>query len=221
MKQILVVYATREGHTRCIAGYLSVKLRGRGFATNVVDAKHLPGRFTLDTYCAVIVAASVHTGKHETEAFEFVRRYMGDLNRMPTAFVSVSLAEAGAEGLAPTDTIRLQARADVSRMIDEFLEKTGWKPTVVQAAAGALSYTKYNFLIRFVMKRIARKAGGNTDTSRDHEYTDWAALDEFADELVRVIPDTVDAPTRAAIPELRGQANSCRMVLADQAEMKR
>jgi len=49
--------------------------------------------------------------------------------------------------------------------------------------AGALSYTKYNFLVRFVMKRIAKAQGASTDTSRDHELTDWEALDHIVDEL--------------------------------------
>jgi menaquinone-dependent protoporphyrinogen IX oxidase len=34
------------------------------------------------------------------------------------------------------------------------------------------------------MKHIAEKEGGSTDTSRDHEYTDWARLDALAAELV-------------------------------------
>jgi len=34
------------------------------------------------------------------------------------------------------------------------------------------------------MKRIARKSGGDTDTSRDYEYTDWAAVDDFAQRFV-------------------------------------
>jgi len=33
------------------------------------------------------------------------------------------------------------------------------------------------------MRRIAKKAGAATDTSRDYEYTDWIGLDRFADEL--------------------------------------
>jgi len=37
--------------------------------------------------------------------------------------------------------------------------------------------------VRFVMKQIARKTGSPTDTSRDHELTDWAAVDRFAGEL--------------------------------------
>ena len=51
--------------------------------------------------------------------------------------------------------------------------------------AGALRYTHYNWLKRWMMKRIVTKAGGNTDTSRDYEYTDWAAVRAFADEFRR------------------------------------
>ena len=34
------------------------------------------------------------------------------------------------------------------------------------------------------MKRIARKAGAPTDTSRDFEFTDWAALDRFVGDTM-------------------------------------
>ena len=33
------------------------------------------------------------------------------------------------------------------------------------------------------MKRIACKAGGDTDTSRDYDYTNWAALDRLVGDL--------------------------------------
>ena len=35
--------------------------------------------------------------------------------------------------------------------------------------AGACLYTRYNFLIRMIMKQISRQAGGSTDTTRDHD----------------------------------------------------
>jgi menaquinone-dependent protoporphyrinogen oxidase len=35
------------------------------------------------------------------------------------------------------------------------------------------------------MKRIVSKAGGDTDTSRDYEYTDWTDVGEFAREFGR------------------------------------
>ncbi len=49
--------------------------------------------------------------------------------------------------------------------------------------AGALLYTKYNLLMRWIMKRIAAKAGGATDTSRDYDYTDWTDLEVFAGDF--------------------------------------
>jgi menaquinone-dependent protoporphyrinogen oxidase len=34
------------------------------------------------------------------------------------------------------------------------------------------------------MKRASRKHGGATDTSRDHEYTDWHQVEQFAQDVL-------------------------------------
>jgi menaquinone-dependent protoporphyrinogen oxidase len=39
-----------------------------------------------------------------------------------------------------------------------------------------------------MMVRIVRKAGGDTDTSRDYEYTDWTDLRAFAEKFARSLP---------------------------------
>ena len=183
MKPILVLYATREGHTRRIAEHIAATVRARGHEAAVVDAAHLPEGFALDHYAAAVVAASVHVGKHEKEIVEFVKLHRAELERIPAVFLSVSLSEAGVEDPAATPEHRAQAAADVRRMIDVFLKETGWHPSKVRAVAGALSYSRYNFLVRFVMKRIAKSQGASMDTSRDHDLTDWAALDHIVDEL--------------------------------------
>jgi menaquinone-dependent protoporphyrinogen oxidase len=36
-----------------------------------------------------------------------------------------------------------------------------------------------------MMRRIVSKARGDTDTSRDYEYTDWADLEQFARDFLR------------------------------------
>ena len=92
------------------------------------------------------------------------------------------------------------AAADVQKMIDAVSKETGWYPSKIHAAAGALSYTKYNFVIRFVMKRIAKAQGASTDTSRDHELTDWEALDHIVDE---VVPHSGTPANSRLNPELR------------------
>jgi menaquinone-dependent protoporphyrinogen oxidase len=58
-----------------------------------------------------------------------------------------------------------------------------------RVSAGSLAYTRYNFVIRFIMRRIARKEGAPTDKSRDYELTDWTEVARFAngvaDELLK------------------------------------
>ena len=53
-----------------------------------------------------------------------------------------------------------------------------WTPWRVSCVAGRLAYTRYSFITRWFMRRIAGKEGASTDTSRDHELTDWTALTE-------------------------------------------
>jgi menaquinone-dependent protoporphyrinogen oxidase len=183
-KPILVLYATREGQTRRIAEHLAATIRARDLSAEVVDARQVPPGFSVGAYEAAILTASVHLGKHEPEMVEFVKRHRAELERTPAAFLSISLSEAGAEDPAAPPERRAQSAADVERMIQEFLSETAWHPSHIHAVAGALLYTKYNFLVRFVMKIIAKRAGGSTDTSHDHEYTDWAALDRFVQELI-------------------------------------
>jgi menaquinone-dependent protoporphyrinogen oxidase len=183
-----MLYATREGHTRRVTDRLATFVETHGLAVETIDAAHIPAGFSLDRYCAAVIAASVHRAAHEREIVEFVKDHLDMLNHMPTAFLSLSLSEAGAEDEKAPPERRAQAASDVNRMIDVFLQETGWHPDRIQAAAGALLFTKYNFLLRFVMKRISRQAGGATDTSKDYEYTDWKALYHFVDEFVQAIP---------------------------------
>ena len=54
---------------------------------------------------------------------------------------------------------------------------------MTRTVAGAVPYTKYNWLKKWVMKRVVAKAGGGTDSTRDYEYTDWDDLRAFAREF--------------------------------------
>jgi menaquinone-dependent protoporphyrinogen oxidase len=179
MKPIAVVYATREGHTARIAEQVASGIRERGLHAVTLDAAKVAGAFDPGAHSAVVLAASVHAGRHEREMVELVKAHREALQALPNAFLSVTLSEAGAERKDASPEEHARFTADVTRMIDRFVADTGWRAEHFLPVAGALLYTRYNFLVRFVMKRIARQSGGSTDTSRDHEYTDWRALDEF------------------------------------------
>jgi menaquinone-dependent protoporphyrinogen oxidase len=187
MRPFLVLYATREGHTRRIAEHVADTLQSRGFSSKIVDVATLPAEFSIEDYCGAFIAASVHKQKHEREMTAFVKHHAAELERIPTAFVSVSLSEAGAEDTTAPEERRTQASNNAQRMIDTFLAETGWRPGKVRAVAGALMYSKYNYVLRLIMKRIARQAGGDTDTTRDYDYTDYKSLDDFVDVLTKMV----------------------------------
>jgi menaquinone-dependent protoporphyrinogen oxidase len=198
-KRIGVFYATREGQTQRIAEHVAAGFRRHGFEVEIGNVRE-KAAIGLDHLSAAVLAASVHVDRHESEMVTFVKRHRTELERLPVAFVSVSLSEAGVERAGATAEQRAQASAAVHALIEKFVRQTGWRPRRVKPVAGALLYTKYNPLIRFVMKQIVKRAGGDTDTSRDYEYTDWVALDRFVEEFVREI-QALDLATE--IPESR------------------
>jgi menaquinone-dependent protoporphyrinogen oxidase len=179
-----VFFATREGQTAKIAEHIAIDLRAHGIDVDVLNVRHGTARIDWTAYALGFVAASVHAEHHEREMIRFVRSYRDRLEQLGAIFISVTMSEAGAEDPAATAERRQQGAADAQRMIDVFIKETGWKPERCLPVAGALMYTRYNFLVRFVMKRISRKQGGPTDTSRDYEFTDWHGLDRFVEDVV-------------------------------------
>ena len=39
------------------------------------------------------------------------------------------------------------------------------------------------------MQIISKKEGGNTDTSQDHEYTNWEAVTQFTEQFLAEIKE--------------------------------
>lgn len=171
MTHILVVYGTTDGHTRKIAKVLAEDLRAHGCCVDIVDAAGRLSRLSVEGYDGVIVAASLHIGDYQRSVARWVRMHAPLLNTMPTAFLSVCLAVLEKDP---------GAYLEVDRIVDRFLLRSGWRPTLTKHVAGALLYTRYGWLKRVMMKRIVAKAGGDTDTTRDFEYTDWNDLRDFA-----------------------------------------
>jgi menaquinone-dependent protoporphyrinogen oxidase len=183
MKRIGIYYATRTGHTQLIAEHVAIILQQRGFDAELRNLHGHDGSPSLKDCAGVILAASVHMGKHEPEMVDFATKHRAELDALPSLFLSVSLSEVGAERATATAKEHERYAADVQGMIDGFVAETGWHPARVKPVAGALMYSKYNLLVRFIMKRIAKRERADTDTSRDYEYTDWNSLDRVVEEF--------------------------------------
>jgi menaquinone-dependent protoporphyrinogen oxidase len=175
MTRILIMYGTTDGHTQKVAERFNAMLREQGAVVDTVEA----GMFDINpaNYHGIVICASLHGGRYQPTVANWVTRHAEALRLQPTAFVSVCL------GVLQKDSA---VQRELDAIIEHFVKQTGWQPTLVRKVAGALRYRRYNFFKRWLMKRIVAKAGGDTDTSRDYEYTDWNDLRAFAVEFSRL-----------------------------------
>jgi menaquinone-dependent protoporphyrinogen oxidase len=178
MAKVLIPFGTTEGQTAKIAEVISDVIHDMGHEAEAVDIKSLP-RTVPDGYDAVIIGASIHMGKHDKHVVEFVQRNRDTLERLPSAFFSVSLAAHG-------------EAQEAEGYVDQFEDETGWHPDKVALFGGALLYTHYGFIKRHIMKKIAGDKPGHlgTDTSRDYVYTEWDAVKRFAEHFAARLAST-------------------------------
>ena len=171
MARVVVVFGTTDGQTARIARRMADVLRNEHHSVDLFDTRSPAPARPFAGVDAAVVAGSVRMGKFQRPLVEFVRRHRKALAGLPTGFVAVSLSAA-------RDTP--PAQREVRKTVARFIHETGFTPGTVLPVAGALLYTRYGFFTRIVMRLISKRAGGDTDTSRDYEYTDWSAVSDFA-----------------------------------------
>ena len=166
--RILVLYGTSEGQTAQIASFVADRLRQQGEDVVLVDVLRPPPGLRAGDFDAAIVAARVHAGRYQRQIVRFGRENRDALDAIPNAFLSVSMSAAD---LRPGDMERAEG------YVRAFVRQAGWRPHQTLQVAGARLYTRHNALGRWILGLVDRKA---LDTTRDHVWTDWAALDRFA-----------------------------------------
>jgi menaquinone-dependent protoporphyrinogen oxidase len=175
MPRTLILFASVDGQTERIARRIGAVLNREAHSITF-KSEHEPGlTAALEAADAVIVGGGIRVGHHSKHLVKLVRDYRGSIAARPNAFFSVCLS-AGGPGAKP---------AAAAGYIDDFIRATGWHPETIGSFAGALLYTRYNPFVRFMMKLIMGANGGETDTSSDYEYTDWAAVERFATQFTR------------------------------------
>lgn len=172
--KILIVYATSEGQTRKISRFMEEVLQAENHNVVIADATEEPP--SPENFDAVLIGSSIHIQKYHSSVRDYIMKNVDELNKKHTAFFSVCMAIAS--------DIE-EEHEEVKRIATEFVEKTGWKPDAINHMAGALKYTQYDYFKKLIMRMIAKKEGGSTDTSKDHEYTNWDAVKAFVLDFVK------------------------------------
>lgn len=174
---ILVIYASIEGQTRKIAQHIAGRLEAKGQSVVITDVREpgfaVPGRFD-----GIVLCAPIHVGRYPEAFARFVADWRDAIEAAPNAFVSVTLAIHSDDA---------EEQAEAREFPEKLAKKTGFRSRMVHHAAGALKFLEYDFFKRYLMRRIASKENGPVDVSRDHEFTDWAALDAFTDSFLATV----------------------------------
>lgn len=173
--RVLILYGTSEGHTRKIATFVGDHLTRRGHVVTTADVLRPPAALRLVDFDALIIAARVHAGVYQNQLVHLVESNRRRLAAMPTAFLSVSMSAAN---LQPGDRERAQSYTD------GFIRRTKWQPRMVVHVAGARLYTRHGAITRWILGLVDRKA---FDTAKDHVWTDWDGLAQFADDFAEFV----------------------------------
>lgn len=171
MAKILIIYGTSQGQTGKIGASIKDVLLREGHSVELFDVKKIPSSVMPRNFDAVLVGASVHVGGYQRDLKKWVKGHSIELKSVTSGFFSVCLGVLQKEA---------SVQQEINKILEDFFKASLWQPQAKAVFAGGLAYSKYGFLVKWWMKRIAAKAGGDTDTTRDYEYTDWSAVNKFA-----------------------------------------
>ncbi|BFI68174.1 protoporphyrinogen oxidase [Yersinia pseudotuberculosis] len=170
--KILILYSSRDGQTKTIASYIAKQLTE--VATCEIQDLSQVGQIDLSQYQQVIIGASVRYGHFSPVLNKFVNKHVAQLSQMPSAFFAVNLTARKPEKRSP----------QTNTYVRKFLLSTPWQPTLCSVFAGALRYPRYSWIDRIMIQLIMRMTGGETDTSKEVEYTDWQQVSRFAQDFL-------------------------------------
>ncbi|AUG98511.1 menaquinone-dependent protoporphyrinogen IX dehydrogenase [Pectobacteriaceae bacterium CE70] len=170
----LILFSSRDGQTRSIASYIATILKG----TLECDVVNILNTHEVDIgkYDQIMIGASIRYGHFHPSLKKFIHQHLSLLQQKPSAFFSVNLTARKPEKRS------LQTNAYTRK----FLLRSPWQPDLGAVFAGALRYPNYRWFDRVMIQLIMHMTGGETDSTKEIEYTDWEQVARFAQEFGQI-----------------------------------
>jgi len=156
----LVVYGTKSGCTKDVAGRIGERLAAGGSTVEVVPAEKAPDPVAYD---AVVVGSGVRAGSWHGAVKKWVEGNASALRQRPVAFYTC--------GLMITEEGKAE---EVRAYTDPLIEATGIKPVELGLFAGSFKPGEFSFAERTVLRLMKTPEG---------DFRDWDAIDAWADAL--------------------------------------
>jgi len=172
IEKTLLLYSTVDNHTKKISEHIAQRVRANGTDIELYPIDQAD-TLDLESYDRIIIGASIRYGKHHKDVYRFIEKNEKLLESKSNAFFSVNVVARKPEKNQP----------DTNPYLVKFLKQIDWKPKNLAVFAGMLDYQKYGVFDRQMIRFIMWMTKGPTDPDTVIEFTDWEAVDRFADSI--------------------------------------
>jgi menaquinone-dependent protoporphyrinogen oxidase len=170
-----IFYASHDGHCRRIAQRIAARLSHSHLAAAAVDLATPVSSQTIAAARYIVLIAAIRYGHHLREAEAFLDAYGALAAKPPLALVSVNLTARKPAKCTP----------ETNPYLRKWIKRRNLSPDLAAAFAGKLDYPRYRWFDRLAIQFIMTLTGGETDPTAVVEFTDWAAVDAFADTIAK------------------------------------
>ena len=170
----LILYSTRDGQTQKIASYIAEQI-GQQQTCDVLNIQEATSP-DWAAYDRVLIGASIRYGHFQPVVDKFVKQHLHELQQRSSGFFSVNLTARKPEKRTP----------ETNAYTQKFLSQSPWQPDCCAVFAGALYYPRYRWFDRIMIQLIMRMTGGETDSAKEVEYTDWQHVRSFANDFAQL-----------------------------------
>ena len=172
--EILLLYATHDGHTRRIAYALAGQLIAQGKTVTVMDlGRETPAAQDVGESDTIAIVAPIRFGYHLPSVEKFISTNKDILLGKKLAMVSINL------------TARKQGKntPQTNGYMRKWLKRHKIQPALAAVFAGYLNYSLYSWWEKQAIRLIMKMTGGPTDFKAVVDYTDWSMVEAFAKDI--------------------------------------
>ncbi|RPG44781.1 MAG: menaquinone-dependent protoporphyrinogen IX dehydrogenase [Gammaproteobacteria bacterium TMED112] len=172
MKKTVILFSSTDGHTVRICERIIDILKHESTVT--LSSIEKADSLDLEGFDFILIGASIRYGNHKASLFSFIKKNIKILNVKKTAFFNVNAVARKEDKNTP----------ETNPYLIKFLKKVAWKPTLLEVFAGKISYPKYHFFDKHMIRFIMWMSKGPTNPSKIYEFTDWDKVESFGNKVL-------------------------------------
>ena len=172
MKKTAIIYSSTDGHTVKICEKIIEIIKHESIIS--LSSIEEVDSLDLESFDFILVGASIRYGNHKANLFSFIKNNLESLNKKDTAFFNVNAVARKEDKNTPA----------TNPYLIKFLKKVAWKPNLLEVFAGKISYPKYHFFDKHMIRFIMWMSKGPTDPSKVFEFTDWKKVESFGKKVL-------------------------------------